>query len=218
MSNSRPELGGIVLTGGAAVRFQGADKASIEIGGATLLEHVLGALAEVAVLGVTQLDRRTAAVLSKQSPKSSAYGAHVAALNSAGLIGYPGDGQLALTDAGRDLTGPPGPPPTQGELHRRWLGYLGDYEADLLRVLIDHHPWPLQRPQLAELAGRSANSSAFGAAVAAPWRSARCCWSMPPGGPPFIRGRRPWACGPRRRARTSPVAATCWQAARCPAR
>ena len=28
--------------GGAAVRFQGADKASIEIGGVTLLEHVLG--------------------------------------------------------------------------------------------------------------------------------------------------------------------------------
>ena len=36
------ELGGIVLTGGSAVRFQGADKASIEIAGATLLEHVLG--------------------------------------------------------------------------------------------------------------------------------------------------------------------------------
>ena len=129
--------------------------------------RILGALAEVAVLGVGSLDRRTAAVLSKQSPKSSAYAKHVSELNSAGLIGYPGDGQLALTDAGRDLTGPPGPPPTRGELHRRWLGYLNPYEADLLRVLIDHYPWPLQRPQLAELAGRSANSSAFGAAVAA---------------------------------------------------
>jgi molybdopterin-guanine dinucleotide biosynthesis protein A len=41
------ELGGIILTGGSAVRFQGADKASIEVAGATLLEHVLGALAEV---------------------------------------------------------------------------------------------------------------------------------------------------------------------------
>jgi molybdopterin-guanine dinucleotide biosynthesis protein A len=47
MTEQRPELGGIVLTGGAAVRFQGADKASIEVGGTTLLEHVLGALAEV---------------------------------------------------------------------------------------------------------------------------------------------------------------------------
>ena len=41
------ERGGIVLTGGTAARFQGADKASIEVAGATLLEHVLGALAEV---------------------------------------------------------------------------------------------------------------------------------------------------------------------------
>ena len=41
------ELGGIVLTGGSAVRFDGADKASIELAGVTLLEHVLGALADV---------------------------------------------------------------------------------------------------------------------------------------------------------------------------
>lgn len=41
------ELGGIVLTGGSAVRFQGADKASIEIAGVTLLEHALAALSEV---------------------------------------------------------------------------------------------------------------------------------------------------------------------------
>ncbi len=41
------ELGGIVLTGGDAVRLEGADKASIELAGTTLLEHVLAALAEV---------------------------------------------------------------------------------------------------------------------------------------------------------------------------
>ena len=42
-----PELGGVVLSGGSAARFQGADKASMEVGGTTLLEHVLGALADV---------------------------------------------------------------------------------------------------------------------------------------------------------------------------
>jgi molybdopterin-guanine dinucleotide biosynthesis protein A len=36
-----------VLTGGRAIRFDGADKASIEIGGSTMLEHALTALAEV---------------------------------------------------------------------------------------------------------------------------------------------------------------------------
>ena len=42
-----PDLGGVVLSGGTAARFQGADKASMEVGGLTLLEHVLSALAEV---------------------------------------------------------------------------------------------------------------------------------------------------------------------------
>lgn len=45
-------LGGIILTGGSAVRFQGADKASIEVAGATLLEHALGALSEVPLVVV----------------------------------------------------------------------------------------------------------------------------------------------------------------------
>ena len=45
---SPPELGGVVLSGGGAARFGGADKASIELAGETLLERALRALAEVA--------------------------------------------------------------------------------------------------------------------------------------------------------------------------
>ena len=41
-------VGGVVLTGGGAARLQGADKASIEIDGQTLLEHSLAALDELA--------------------------------------------------------------------------------------------------------------------------------------------------------------------------
>jgi molybdopterin-guanine dinucleotide biosynthesis protein A len=40
----RPRLGAIVLTGGGAVRLGGADKAAVEGGGRTLLEHALDAL------------------------------------------------------------------------------------------------------------------------------------------------------------------------------
>ena len=43
-----PLLGAIILTGGSAARLQGADKASLELGGTTLLERALSALAEVA--------------------------------------------------------------------------------------------------------------------------------------------------------------------------
>ncbi|MCZ4497833.1 MAG: molybdopterin-guanine dinucleotide biosynthesis protein [Marmoricola sp.] len=41
------KIGAVVLTGGSAVRLSGADKASIELGGLTLLEHALGALLDI---------------------------------------------------------------------------------------------------------------------------------------------------------------------------
>jgi molybdopterin-guanine dinucleotide biosynthesis protein A len=83
----RPELGGIVLTGGAAVRFQGADKASIEVGGVTLLEHVLGALAEVpdvVVVGPEVTTSRPVTFLREDPP-----GGGPAAGLLAGLRGFP---------------------------------------------------------------------------------------------------------------------------------
>jgi molybdopterin-guanine dinucleotide biosynthesis protein A len=39
--------GAVVLTGGSSVRLGGADKASIELGGLTLLEHALGAMLDI---------------------------------------------------------------------------------------------------------------------------------------------------------------------------
>jgi molybdopterin-guanine dinucleotide biosynthesis protein A len=50
----QPSWGGVVLSGGGAARMDGVDKASIEIDGQTLLEHVLvalGALPEIVVVG-----------------------------------------------------------------------------------------------------------------------------------------------------------------------
>jgi molybdopterin-guanine dinucleotide biosynthesis protein A len=50
----RGTTGAVILTGGSAVRLDGTDKASIELGGLTLLEHALGALVdadEVVVVG-----------------------------------------------------------------------------------------------------------------------------------------------------------------------
>lgn len=42
-----PRTGAVILTGGSAVRLGGADKASVELGGLTLLEHALGALVDI---------------------------------------------------------------------------------------------------------------------------------------------------------------------------
>jgi molybdopterin-guanine dinucleotide biosynthesis protein A len=82
-----PELGGVVLSGGTAARFQGADKASMEVGGLTLLEHVLGALAdvpEVVVVGDELVTSRPVTFL-REDP---AEGGPAAGL-LAGLAGFP---------------------------------------------------------------------------------------------------------------------------------
>jgi molybdopterin-guanine dinucleotide biosynthesis protein A len=81
------ELAGIVLSGGSAVRFQGADKASIEIAGPTLLEHVLGALAEVpevVVVGDEVITSRPVGFVREDPP-----GGGPAAGLLAGLAGFP---------------------------------------------------------------------------------------------------------------------------------
>ncbi len=81
------ELGGIVLTGGSAVRFQGADKASMELGGTTLLEHALGALAEVpevVVVGDQVITSRPVGFIREDPP-----GGGPAAGLLAGLEGFP---------------------------------------------------------------------------------------------------------------------------------
>lgn len=80
-------LGGIVLTGGSAARFQGADKAAIELGGQTLLEHALGALAEVpdvVVVGDEVVTSRPVTFLREDPP-----GGGPAAGLLAGLSGFP---------------------------------------------------------------------------------------------------------------------------------
>jgi molybdopterin-guanine dinucleotide biosynthesis protein A len=46
-STADPVVGAVVLTGGGGVRLGGVDKASIEVGGRTLLEHALQALRDV---------------------------------------------------------------------------------------------------------------------------------------------------------------------------
>ena len=81
------ELGAVVLTGGSAVRFQGADKASMELAGLTLLEHVLGALAEVSevvVVGDDVLTSRPVTFVREDPP-----GGGPAAGVLAGLSGFP---------------------------------------------------------------------------------------------------------------------------------
>jgi len=83
-----------VLTGGGAVRFQGADKASIEIAGVTLLEHALAALSEVpevVVVGDEVSTSRPVGFVREDPP-----GGGPAAGLLAGLRGFPALPRLVM--------------------------------------------------------------------------------------------------------------------------
>lgn len=81
------ELGAIVLTGGTAVRLDGADKASIEVGGRTLLDRALDALVDfddVVVVGPHVITERPVTFRQEDPP----HGGPAAGI-VAGLSGFP---------------------------------------------------------------------------------------------------------------------------------
>lgn len=83
----QPLLGALVLTGGGAARLDGADKASVEIGGRTLLEYTLDALIDVddvVVVGPEVITDRPV-TFRREEPA----GGGPAAAVVAGLSGFP---------------------------------------------------------------------------------------------------------------------------------
>ncbi len=91
---SDAELGGVVLSGGSGVRIQGADKASIEVAGVTLLEHVLNALREIpdlVVVGDQVPTSRPVGFVREDPP-----GGGPAAGLLAGLSGFPRPPRLVV--------------------------------------------------------------------------------------------------------------------------
>jgi len=99
------------------------------------------------------------------SSKSSGFRANVSTLSGLGLIQYPGNGRIALTDAGREEAEEPVVHPTVEALHDAVYRMVSGPQAQLLQVLISHFPEPVTREQLASEAGVSMASSGFRANV-----------------------------------------------------
>lgn len=118
-------------------------------------QKMLDTLEQFQSLGVKAVDRKIVAVLSGQSPKSSAYDANLRALRAEGKIETGGDGVRLTYQAGKRT------PPTFDDLHRAWHRVLSTGASKLFRVICCSHPRPLEREQLASLAGVSSKSSAY---------------------------------------------------------
>ena len=147
-----------MLTGGSAVRFQGADKASIEIAGVTLLEHVLGALAEVpevVVVGDEVLASRPVGFAREDPPGGGPAAGLLAGLDAFPTPAAPGGGAGRGHAAGHHGHGATadargrrrrGPARRRGRA-RQYLCAI--YRAEALRAaappLEDRHGLPMRR-------------------------------------------------------------------------
>lgn len=126
------------------------------------LQKILDALAWLEAVGIMEAPRLQVAALADRSPTSGAYGQDLGRLNAAGLIAYPRPAVIALTEAGRVSANAPELPPTTEELHQRLRSKLGESMWRVLGPVIDAYPGNISRKDLAELAGRSPTSGAYG--------------------------------------------------------
>lgn len=121
--------------------------------------RILVALAELSAIGKHSAPRPMVAGWAAYSPRGSAFTNPLGALNSKGLISYPGQGMVCLTDEGRRIIGAR-PSPSHRELIERVRSICSGPEVKLLNALLDHGP-ELTRTELAEHSGYSMHGSAF---------------------------------------------------------
>jgi hypothetical protein len=109
----------------------------------------------------TKLSRPQIAILAGRKPRSSAFGAALRELLDTGCI-VQTDDLYEITEHGRTLT-----PEIMAAANPvdTWLNALPPYESALLKVLVAAYPKGVDKKSLAEGSGRSATSSAFGAAL-----------------------------------------------------
>jgi len=124
--------------------------------------RILGALAQFEAIGRAPVPKKWIAALSGASHSSSAYGNNLGYLRSSGYIDYPAPGNVALTETGRDKAPEVTPPATTAEMIDRCKKIISGSQARILDVLVDQYPKAIDKGQLADAAGASATSSAYG--------------------------------------------------------
>ncbi len=125
-------------------------------------QRILNALAWGESVRLPTQRREKVAFLADASPKSSAFMNNLGALRSTGLIDYPQQGYVALTDAGRAAAVVDESSPTSSrELQDAICRKLPGPQERIVRAAVKVYPQSLERGALADLAGASVSSSAF---------------------------------------------------------
>lgn len=117
-------------------------------------QRILNALAELELLGAAAPERALVAFLSGYTNLASkGFANAIGALRTAGHIGYPNEGTIAMTEPGRAVAEFPDAPRSSEEVQRRICQLLGGASERILRPLIDAYPDALPRTDVAGIAG-----------------------------------------------------------------
>jgi hypothetical protein len=136
--------------------------AEVRSNGASLVpaqQRIVNSLAFLEAIGIEAGSRVQVALLAEASPSSSGYANNLGALRTAGLIDYPREGQVALTEDGRARADTPDL--TVDDLHKTLEKKLAPAQWRIVQMLIASYPDAVSREALAESVGASATSSGY---------------------------------------------------------
>lgn len=125
-------------------------------------QRILNRLAELlAATGAGAVPKAQLAAWSEYSPTGGGFNNYLGQLRSAGMIEYPANGTVTLSQAGRALAEPDEVPDTNAAMLERAERVLGGSEAKLLRLVASEWPRDISKDELANDAGFSANGGGF---------------------------------------------------------
>lgn len=124
-------------------------------------QRIVDGLAWLESAGIAPATRVQTAFAARYSPSGSSFTNPLGALRTSGLVEYPGDGMVALTDDGRTRAAVPGPPATAEELQEMVFERLTGPEAKILRALIAAYPNSMTREDLGAASEYSPTGSSF---------------------------------------------------------
>lgn len=121
---------------------------------------ILDAVATFETLGLDEADRTVTAAIAGYKPGSGHVNNVMGSLATAGLIEYPRQGFLALTDAGRAEARALEVHSLE-DVHAAWFEICNGPQRKLLKVLVERWPEEVGRDELAEASGYTAGTGHY---------------------------------------------------------
>lgn len=124
-------------------------------------QRILDTLAMLEDVGIAPANRPQLAAFVNLRHTSGGFKNYLGSLKSAGLIDYPNDGHVSLTDGGRSLASPPAVATTSEQLQERFKQLVSPQQRRILDFLIAAWPQPVSRQDLADAINLSVTSGGF---------------------------------------------------------